>query len=79
MLLIIFKLERSYLDEDGNEIKRDSNGQYSFKIGGKVRILLRVTTVSRRYHVAMVDYLPSGLEPINSSLKGTVSIKGNVT
>ncbi|CAF3441136.1 unnamed protein product, partial [Rotaria sp. Silwood2] len=27
----------------------------------------------RRYHIALVDYLPAGCEPLNTKLKGTIT------
>ncbi len=30
-------------------------------------------TTQRRYHIALVDYLPSGCEPLNTQLKGTLT------
>jgi hypothetical protein len=32
--------------------------------------MLKMTTTQRRYHVALVDFLPAGLEPINPELNG---------
>ncbi|CAF1328609.1 unnamed protein product [Rotaria magnacalcarata] len=32
-----------------------------------------MTTTQRRYHVALVDYLPAGCEPLNTKLNGTMT------
>jgi uncharacterized protein YfaS (alpha-2-macroglobulin family) len=32
-----------------------------------------MTTTQRRYHIALVDYLPAGCEPLNTKLKGTLT------
>ncbi|CAF1615297.1 unnamed protein product [Rotaria sp. Silwood1] len=32
-----------------------------------------MTTTQRRYHIALVDYLPAGCEPLNTKLKGTIT------
>ncbi|KAG2374813.1 hypothetical protein C9374_010557 [Naegleria lovaniensis] len=43
---------------------------WKFKAGELIRVKVSVTNTSRRYHVALVDMLPAGLEPINPELKG---------
>jgi len=32
-----------------------------------------MTTTLRRYHIALVDYLPAGCEALNTALKGTLT------
>jgi uncharacterized protein YfaS (alpha-2-macroglobulin family) len=44
------------------------------KAGAKVRVKLTMVAPSRRYHVALVDPLPAGLEPLNPALATTGSI-----
>ncbi|CAF5228360.1 unnamed protein product, partial [Rotaria magnacalcarata] len=36
-------------------------------------VTLTMTTTQRRYHVALVDYLPAGCEPLNTKLNGTMT------
>lgn len=66
-----FKLTRTYEGVDSaSHVTKDSNGNWHFKLGKKVRVIITMTTTSRRYHVALVDKLPAGLEIVNSALKG---------
>jgi len=70
-----FLIERSYEGvEDASHVTRDANGVWYFKLGEKIRVKIRMTTTTRRYHVALVDKLPGGLEVLNPVLKGTPSI-----
>jgi uncharacterized protein YfaS (alpha-2-macroglobulin family) len=70
-----FALERAYesVDDEG-DVKRDKNGTWRFKAGARVRVRLTMAVPMRRYHVALVDPLPAGLEPINPELavSGTI-------
>lgn len=70
-----FQVERNYEHVTQSEhVKFDSERNcWRFKAGELVRVKIRVTNTSRRYHVALVDMLPSGLEAINPELKGTTS------
>ncbi|KAG2391927.1 hypothetical protein C9374_013412 [Naegleria lovaniensis] len=70
-----FQVERSYEHVTNAEhVKYDPERNcWRFKAGELVRVKLRLTNTSRRYHVALVDMLPAGLEPINPELKGTPS------
>ncbi|KAL9653554.1 hypothetical protein ABK040_000474 [Willaertia magna] len=47
---------------------------WRFKAGEVIRVKLTLSTTSRRYHVALVDYLPACLEALNPELKGTPNI-----
>ncbi|HWB82002.1 MAG TPA: alpha-2-macroglobulin family protein, partial [Nannocystaceae bacterium] len=64
-----FAVERSYepIDDDG-DVKRDKDGTWRIKAGARVRVRLKMVAESRRYHVALVDPLPAGLEPVNPVL-----------
>ena len=48
-------------------------GVWRVKAGCLVKVTLHMTTVARRYHVALVDKLPAGFEPINPELKGAAT------
>jgi uncharacterized protein YfaS (alpha-2-macroglobulin family) len=39
------------------------------KAGARVRVRLVIGTQAARHHIAMVDFLPAGLEPLNPELK----------
>ncbi|MBA3715739.1 MAG: hypothetical protein H0W76_25380, partial [Pyrinomonadaceae bacterium] len=70
-----FTVERVYeaIDNPG-DVRRDSDGTWHIKAGAKVRVRLTMAAPSRRYHVALVDPLPAGLEAMNPALAVTGSI-----
>ncbi|MBW2735457.1 MAG: hypothetical protein JRH20_23990, partial [Deltaproteobacteria bacterium] len=72
-----FTVTRSYeaVDKPG-DVKRDQDGTWRVKAGARVRVRLRMVATTRRYHVALVDPLPAGLEPINSALRGAEDTPG---
>jgi uncharacterized protein YfaS (alpha-2-macroglobulin family) len=55
-------------------VRRDHEGTWRVKAGAKVRVKLTVVAPTRRYHVALVDPLPAGLEALNPALAVTGSI-----
>jgi uncharacterized protein YfaS (alpha-2-macroglobulin family) len=67
-----FEVERSYeaVDNPG-DVKRDDDGTWRIRAGAEVRVRLRMVAPTRRYHVALVDPLPAGLEPLNPALAVT--------
>ena len=64
-----FAVERVYeaVDDDG-DVSLDEDGRWHVKAGARVRVRLTMVAPMRRYHVALVDPLPAGLEPINPEL-----------
>ncbi|MDQ3652502.1 MAG: hypothetical protein M3458_19965, partial [Acidobacteriota bacterium] len=70
-----FTVERVYeaIDNPG-DVRRDADGTWHIKAGAKVRVRLTMAAPSRRYHVALVDPLPAGLEALNPALAVTGSI-----
>ena len=69
-----FKVERTYVAvDDSSHIQKQSDGTWKFKLGDKVKVILSMTTTQRRYHIALVDYLPAGCEALNTQLKGTLT------
>jgi len=50
------------------DVRRDATGTWFVKAGAKVKIQLTMVAPSRRYHVALVDPLPAGFEPLNPDL-----------
>jgi uncharacterized protein YfaS (alpha-2-macroglobulin family) len=64
-----FEVERRYeAIDDPKDVSRDADGTWRIKAGARVRILITMTATGRRYHVALVDPLPAGLEPLNPAL-----------
>lgn len=70
-----FTVERVYeaLDNPA-DVRRDAEGVWHIKAGAKVRVRLTMAAPSRRYHVALVDPMPAGLEALNPALAVTESI-----
>jgi alpha-2-macroglobulin len=66
-----FTVERSYeaLD-DPADVRRDADGTWRIRAGARVRVRLSMLAPERRYHVALVDPLPAGFEPVNPELAG---------
>jgi uncharacterized protein YfaS (alpha-2-macroglobulin family) len=64
-----FVVERIYEAVDNpKDVYRDSDGIWHIKAGAQVRVQLSLTADNRRYHVALADPLPAGLEIINPEL-----------
>jgi uncharacterized protein YfaS (alpha-2-macroglobulin family) len=57
--------------DDPKDVTRDDDGTWRIKAGARVRVRLEMVAESRRYHVALVDPLPAGLEPMNPALATT--------
>jgi len=70
-----FMVERVYESVgDAGDVRRDTDGTWHIKAGAKVRVRLTLVAPARRYHVALVDPLPAGLEALNPALAVTGSI-----
>jgi len=70
-----FVVERKYeAIDDPADVRRDPDGTWRIKAGARVRVALTMVAQDRRYHVALVDPLPAGLEATNPALatSGTV-------
>ena len=67
-----FAVERLYeaIDDPG-DVTRDKDGIWHIKAGARVRVKLSMANEMRRYHVALVDPLPAGLEAQNPALATT--------
>lgn len=64
-----FVVQRSYEAVDKpDDVTRDKNGVWHIKAGARVRVRLNMVATNRRYHVALTDPLPAGLEIINPAL-----------
>ncbi|HUK90588.1 MAG TPA: alpha-2-macroglobulin family protein, partial [Blastocatellia bacterium] len=70
-----FTVQRVYEAVDNpNDVRRDADGTWHIKAGASVRVRLTMVAPARRYHVALVDPIPAGLEPLNPALAVTGSI-----
>ncbi len=69
-----FVVERRYEAVDNPaDVRLDAGGTWHIKAGAKVKVHLTMVADNRRYHVALVDPLPAGLEIINPELAITGS------
>jgi hypothetical protein len=70
-----FSVQRVYeAVDDPKDVTRDKDGTWTVKAGARVRVRLTMTAAARRYHVALVDPVPAGLEIMNPELAVTGSI-----
>jgi uncharacterized protein YfaS (alpha-2-macroglobulin family) len=70
-----FTVERVYEAVDNpKDVTRDSDGTWHIKAGSRVRVRLTMAAPARRYHVALVDPMPAGLEALNPALAVTEEI-----
>ncbi|CAM4840593.1 unnamed protein product, partial [Rotaria magnacalcarata] len=73
-----FKIERIYAAiDDPSHVQKQSDGTWKFKLQEKIQVTLTMTTTQQRYHIALVDYLPAGCEPLNRKLNGTLTDDAN--
>jgi uncharacterized protein YfaS (alpha-2-macroglobulin family) len=64
-----FTVQRVYeAIDDPEDVTRDEDGTWHIKAGARVRVKISLVANTRRYHVALVDPLPAGLEIINPAL-----------
>ena len=64
-----FVVRRMYEAVDNPEdVRQDADGVWHIKAGARVRVKITMVADNRRYHVALVDPLPAGLEIVNPSL-----------
>ncbi|MGQ0543421.1 MAG: alpha-2-macroglobulin family protein, partial [Blastocatellia bacterium] len=60
--------------DDKDDVKQNADGSWTIKSGARVRVRLTMIAQARRYHVALVDPLPAGLEILNPELATTEAI-----
>jgi uncharacterized protein YfaS (alpha-2-macroglobulin family) len=60
--------------DNADDVKQNADGSWTFKSGARVRVRLTMVASARRYHVALVDPLPAGLEILNPELAVTESL-----
>ncbi|MGB3714436.1 MAG: alpha-2-macroglobulin family protein [Candidatus Promineifilaceae bacterium] len=64
-----FVVSRSYeAMDDPEDVYQDEEGVWHIKAGARVKVRLSMVADNRRYHVALVDPLPAGLEIVNPAL-----------
>jgi hypothetical protein len=67
-----FVVERRYEGvDDPGDVTRGADGVWRIKAGARVRVKISMVNEHRRYHVALVDPLPAGLEPLDPALATT--------
>ena len=70
-----FVVQRSYeAVDDPDDVTQDELGIWHIKAGARVRVRLQMVADNRRYHVALVDPLPAGLEIVNPALAVSGSV-----
>jgi len=70
-----FTVLRKYEAVDNkDDVKQNADGSWTIKSGARVRVRLTMVAQARRYHVALVDNLPAGLEILNPGLAVTEAI-----
>jgi uncharacterized protein YfaS (alpha-2-macroglobulin family) len=70
-----FTVTRTYeAIDDERDVRKDEAGVWHIKSGARVRVRVDMVATTRRYHVALVDPLPAGLEPMNPALAVTGKI-----
>jgi len=67
-------LRRYEAVDDAEDVKQNADGSWTIKSGARVRVRLTMVAQARRYHVALVDNLPAGLEILNPALAVTEAI-----
>ncbi len=75
-----FAVSRSYEGLDRpSDVRRDPDGTWRVRRGASVRVRVSMVARARRYHVALVDPLPAGFEPVNPAFATTASIHPETT
>lgn len=70
-----FTVTRTYeAIDNAADVRRNEDGSWRIRAGAQVRVRLTMVSTSRRYHVALVDPLPAGLETLNPELAITGAI-----
>jgi len=67
-----FGIEREYRAlDDPEDVRQGADGTWHIRAGARVQVRLVLDSSSHHHHVALVDPLPAGLEPVNLALEGT--------
>jgi uncharacterized protein YfaS (alpha-2-macroglobulin family) len=71
-LFMGFEVQRTYeAVDDPDDVVQVEDGSWFIKAGARVRVKIIMVADDRRYHVALADPLPAGLEIINPELAVT--------
>ncbi len=66
-----FEVDRRYeAVDDPADVQQAEDGSWIVRAGARVRVVLTLESGERRYHVALVDKLPAGFEPLPVGLAG---------
>ena len=72
-----FAVERTYEGvDDPKDVERMADGSWKVRAGARVRVRVKMVAESQRAHVALVDPLPAGFEPVNSTLANAAPVPG---
>ncbi|TVP76712.1 MAG: hypothetical protein EA352_05125 [Gemmatimonadales bacterium] len=63
-----FEVQRVYRGVDDEDDVRRLDDGWEIRAGARVEVELTLVAPTRRYHVALTDPLPAGLEPMNPAL-----------
>jgi uncharacterized protein YfaS (alpha-2-macroglobulin family) len=75
-----FVIQRTYEGvDDPTDVTQDKDGVWHITAGTQVRIKITMVADSRRYHVALVDPIPAGLEIVNPVLAVSQTITQDPT
>lgn len=75
-----FRVERKYeAIDDPADVRLAADGTWEIRAGARVRVRLSMSNPARRYHVALVDPLPAGLEALNAELATTEQLPDEST
>ncbi|HVQ36566.1 MAG TPA: alpha-2-macroglobulin family protein, partial [Pyrinomonadaceae bacterium] len=75
-----FRVERKYeAIDDPADVKLEADGTWSIRAGARIRVKLTMSNPARRYHVALVDPMPAGLEALNPALATTEQLPDEST
>jgi uncharacterized protein YfaS (alpha-2-macroglobulin family) len=71
-------LRKNEAIDHADDVKQNADGSWTIKSGARVRVRLTMVAQARRYHVALVDNLPAGLEILNPGLAVTEVVPADV-
>jgi hypothetical protein len=64
-----FVVERLYEGiDDPDDVRREADGSWTVAAGARVRVTVTMVADAQRTHVALIDPLPAGLEPVDPDL-----------
>jgi hypothetical protein len=70
-----FEVDRTYEAVDApDDVRRTADGTWEVRAGARVRVILTMVAPSRRYHVALIDPVPAGLEAVDPDLATTGTV-----